>query len=121
MRQRLKSAYPIAAHMVDMTSFINVFTPEPKPPVNRLHSIQWFIEDGSIDFTLSCLDEPLGEPYRCDCEAAAEDKSSFLMGYVGDRAPLVDGEIVSYWEQTDNGELPSYELSWRYATIDERS
>lgn len=90
------------------TSIFDLLEKE-KLPNTESHFIRWFIYDG-VDFEIDCRHEPLPEHYRCCGEAALEDKAAFMESFDGDRKPLRNGYIMTWW----SGENEDTELHWSY-------
>lgn len=90
---------------------MDIFNTEPQPPATQLHRIAWFIHD-EVTFELQCLHDKVPHPFVCDKEAAEDEPSIFLESFDGDRAPLRDGIVKTWW----TGSNEDYELAWKYAS-----
>lgn len=84
---------------------------KPQPPATQLHRITWFVGGAVVDFEMECLHEEMPENFRCDKEAAEEERQLFFEYFDGDRAPLRNGIIETRWE----GSGEESELYWKYA------
>ncbi|NSX38857.1 hypothetical protein HTS88_20985 [Pseudarthrobacter oxydans] len=88
--------------------FLNAESSAPRGP--QRHRITWFI-DGFVSFEMECLHEEMAPRFVCDKESAEEDRSWFIECFEGDKTPLRDGVIESWWDGTGEDSV----LSWRYA------
>lgn len=93
------------------TSLADRFAALEPPRGPRRHLIEWFIHD-DVEVELTCLDEPLtNEHHRCDCDAVKEEGVQFFIdSFDGDRTPLRNGIIDSWWKGSDE----DAELYWKY-------
>lgn len=88
--------------------FLNAATPAPRGA--QMHRITWFIDNGFVSFEMECLHEEMAARFVCDKESAEEDRSWFIECFDGDKAPLRNGIIESWWD----GSGEDSELSWKY-------
>lgn len=83
-----------------------------RAPIVQRHRISFFVSGQGIEFTLDCLHEPASEDRACDSRTAQEDPEAFYECLQGDKVPLRDGVIESWWERVGDNE---YDLAWKYS------
>ena len=108
------SATVVSPHISPMTlpGFSSVLDPNPRR--RERHRLTWFLTDGTVDFVLECLHEPVNRPHLCDGEFFLDEKGIFPECFRDGKTPVHDGVIESWW----TGQEEDAEPWWQYAAED---